>query len=84
MSDRLLWTTLDVFILDWISSSYSRPAHPDLRFNLTHGEAFDIDVTFQIKPAVGLPAPLGPRDQPFPVTQKCPQTNQRIHQSMYG
>ena len=86
MSGWLLWTTLDVFILDWLSSSYSRPTQPDptRRFSLTHDEAFDIDVTLQLKPMLGIPAPLWPQDQPFSVTQTGPRTNQLRNGCMYG
>ena len=67
MSGWLLWTTLDVFILDWLSNSDSRPAQPDptRRFSLTHDEVFDIDVTLQLKPMRGIPALLWPQGQPF-------------------
>ena len=74
MSDWLLWTTLDVFMLDCLGSSYSRPAQPGptQRFSLTLDEAFDIDVTLQLKPMLGIPLLLWPQDQPFSVTQTGP------------
>lgn len=47
------------------------------RYNLTHDEAFDIDVALQLKLMLGIPALLWPQDQPFSVTQAGLQTNQQ-------
>lgn len=61
-------------MLDCLGSSYSRPAQldPTQRFSLTLDEAFDIDVTLQLKPMLGIPPLLWPQDQPFSVTQTGP------------
>lgn len=77
MSGWLLWATLDVFILDCLWFPARDLPNPVQGCNLTHDEAFDRDVALQLKLMLGIPASLWPQDQPFPVTQTGPQTNQR-------
>lgn len=52
---------------------------PAQRFSLTHDEAFDIDVTLQLKPILCILALLWPQDQPFSVTQTRPVNREITH-----